>query len=265
MLPCPSTRRLTDDDVTDLILTTADGIELAAEVWRAAEPAGTAVVLVHGFASSLKDPAFRVFGAALAAVGHHVVAYDGRGHGRSTGTCTLGDLEQHDVDAAVKLARTVADRVVLVGASMGAIAVLRYAAEHDDRGLAGVVTISGPSAWRVPSNPRTMLAAMLTQARVGRWAAQRFLDVRIDASWSDATPPNELAPAVRAPLAVVHGRRDRFIPLSNSHELYLAAREPVRLFVADGMSHGFDPAGLDVVIDAVGWALRRSRSVVAVG
>ena len=77
--------------------------------------------------------------------GFDVVSYDARGHGRSTGESTLGDLEQHDVAAAVALARTRSSDVVLVGASMGAIAALRYAATDPE--LRGVVAVSCPARW----------------------------------------------------------------------------------------------------------------------
>ena len=73
---------------------------------------------------------------ALRGRGHMpCITYDGRGQGDSGGLCTLGDAERHDVAAAVAFAREHADRVVVVGASMGAIAVLRHAAGDAD--LAG--------------------------------------------------------------------------------------------------------------------------------
>src|SRR5690606_6135123 len=83
------------------------------------------------------------------------------------GLCTLGDAERHDVAAAAAAARTLAPQVVVVGASLGAIAALRHAV--DDAGLAGVVTVSAPARWRLRT-PRAALAALLTRTGAGRRA-----------------------------------------------------------------------------------------------
>src|SRR5204863_297146 len=80
---------------------TVDGLALAGRTWLVDGRPRAAVVLAHGFSAS-KDEAdvVRVAGA-LQAAGFDVVSYDARGHGASEGECTLGDLERHDVAAAV--------------------------------------------------------------------------------------------------------------------------------------------------------------------
>ena len=118
-----------------LTLHTDDGVTLAAR-WHPAgdegsapRPAGApAVVVVHGFAGSKEQPAVVAMASALAAGGHRVLVYDSRGHGGSGGACTLGAGERLDVDAAVRRALDGAERVVVVGASMGGIAVLNHLA-----------------------------------------------------------------------------------------------------------------------------------------
>src|SRR3989442_15902679 len=123
-----------------MVLTTTDGVDLAARVWSGnGEPRAT-VVLVHGLAATKDNGEVVAVATALSEAGFDVVAYDARGHGRSGGICTLGDLERHDVAAATEYARLRGRPVVLVGASMGAVAVLRHAAT--DPALAGVVTVS---------------------------------------------------------------------------------------------------------------------------
>src|SRR5438093_2372828 len=105
-------------------LTTVDGVRLAAHLHHVARPRGT-VVLAHGFTASATHDDVEALARALVQAGYDVVTYDARGHGASTGWCTLGDLERHDVAAAARAARPESGRVVLVGLSMGAIAVLR--------------------------------------------------------------------------------------------------------------------------------------------
>jgi len=220
-------------------LTTEDGIRLAARWWDAERPSGAVVVLVPGFTGSKDDPKTRAVARALLARGHHVLAYDARGHHGSDGLCTLGDLE----------------RLVTVGASMGAIAVLRYAAASPD--LAGVVSVSSPALWRFPRNVRTVLAVLLTRTELGRRIAARRMHVRVSPRWRDPAPPRALAAMIRAPLAVVHGREDRFVPPSEAVLLATAAPNG-RLFLVPGMGHAFDPAAIPAIAEAVDWALSAS-------
>lgn len=235
-------------------LRTSDGVPLLARLWPATTvPVRGAVVLVHGFSSGKDEPSVVAVADRLAALGFDVIGYDGRGHGGSGGRCTLGDRERHDVAAAVEAARARSSRVVLVGASMGAIAVLRHAAA--DPAVSGVVTVSSPAQWRLPRTARSLLAAGLTQTRVGRWLAVRHLDVRLAKGWSRPEPPVALAARVSVPLAVVHGAQDRFIPLAEGRVLAGAAGGPCRLVVVPGMGHAFEPLALDAIADALEWVM----------
>src|SRR4051794_24564826 len=101
-------------------LGTCDGIELAVRTWAGAGQPRATVVLVHGLAATKDNPELIAVAAAMQARGFDVLAYDARGHGSSGGICTLGDLERHDVAAAVTRARESGLPVVVVGASMGA-------------------------------------------------------------------------------------------------------------------------------------------------
>jgi alpha-beta hydrolase superfamily lysophospholipase len=115
--------------------------------------------------------------------------------------------------------------VVVLGASMGAIAALRFAATTKEP-LAGVVCISSPSAWRPPRTARGVPAAALTRTGLGRALAARYLRVRIHARWANPEPPQSLISRIAAPMAIIHGERDRFIPSSEAVELYEACRAP---------------------------------------
>lgn len=239
-------------------LRTTDDVTLLARHWPAAADVRAAAVLVHGFSASKDDPAVVAVAEGLAAMGLDVVGYDARGHGGSGGLCTLGDDERHDVAAAVAAARQRSPHVVLVGASMGAIAVLRHAAHDPD--VAGVVTVSSPARWRLPRTPGTILAAAMTQTRPGRWLAARHLNVRLARRWSRPEPPVALARRLTVPLAIVHGRADRFIPPTEGQVLAKAAGGPRRLTLVSGMGHAYDPAGLPAIVAAVDWILSPSSS-----
>ncbi len=235
------------------LFTTTDDVILSGRRWLRGDAPGAAVVLVHGFSASADDPDVSDLAEVLHADGVDVVCYDARGHGTSEGHSTLGDLERHDVAAAVEAARERSDRVVLVGASMGAIAALRYASTADD--LDGVVSVSCPARWRLPRNVTGVLAAGLTRTRVGRAVASRWMGVQVAPRWTNPEPPIELVPKLRAPVAFLHGAADRFVPAADATDLYEAAAEPRRLRIVPGMAHAFVPESVPAIRDAVDWAL----------
>jgi uncharacterized protein len=235
---------------------TRDDVRIAVRRWRPESDRGSAVVVVHGFAASKDARSVGGVSTALQAQGHLVVSYTARGHGESEGQCTLGDDERHDVAAAVALARRESDRVVVVGASMGAIAVLRHAAEVAPD---GVVTVSSPAEWNLPRTVQSAGAAMLTQTPPGRWLARRALGVRLADEWTAATPPIELVRTIDAPLAVVHGRKDRFIKPAEAMKLHGAAVGPRRLELVAGMGHAYVSASIPAIGQAVDWTLSARR------
>jgi uncharacterized protein len=236
-------------------LTTLDGLVLAGHR-RLSESARAAVVLVHGFSASASCPHVVEMAEAIFDDGLDVVTYDARGHGGSPGESTLGDREEHDVSAAVATARERTPAVVVVGASMGAIAALRYAATDPE--LAGVVALSCPAAWRLPRSARGGLAALMTRTPPGRSLTRRLTGVRVAAKWMNPAPPIELVREVRSPVAFVHGGADKFIAPSDAHALYDAANTPRRLEIVPEMGHAFGPASVRPVLAALHWTLEQS-------
>jgi pimeloyl-ACP methyl ester carboxylesterase len=238
---------------------TADGVALAVRWWVPPEPNGTGVVVVHGFTGSKDDDAVAAVAERLVADGRTVVSYDSRGHGASEGHCTLGNDEHHDVAAVVAILREQVPDIVVVGASMGAIGAVRFAATaraDESAGIKGVVTVSGPGRWRVPRTLRSGLAALITQTSLGRRMAAGRLGVRITERWRREPPPVDIVGRLRVPLAVVHGRRDRFLLPAEAHALHDAAPEPKRLYLVQGMGHGYEDHAVPVIADAVTWALQ---------
>jgi pimeloyl-ACP methyl ester carboxylesterase len=236
-------------------LTTTDDVCLAGCHLLTVDAPRAAVVIVHGFTGSSEHPDVVAVADALHDRALDVVWYDARGHGRSGGLSTLGDLEAHDVAAAVELAAQRSDRVVLVGASMGAIAALRFAATVPD--LAGVVLVSCPAAWRLPRNAHGVMATMLTRTRLGRALAARYLKVRVASRWTNPAPPVALVPQVAAPLALVHGEADPFIACRDARELEALAEGPCRVDLVPEMGHAFEPLAGPAIVDAVEWTLTR--------
>jgi pimeloyl-ACP methyl ester carboxylesterase len=115
----------------------ADGVTLAGDDVGD----GTPVVLLHGLTATRR---YVVMGSrALERDGHRVIAYDARGHGRSS-PAPDPDAYAYDrlaADLGAVLDDRGLDRAVLAGASMGAHTLLAYALAHPER-VAGLVVLT---------------------------------------------------------------------------------------------------------------------------
>ncbi len=239
-------------------LVTTDGIALAALRWPPSRtPPVAVVVLVHGLAARKDHPHIEALAGRLQENSFEVLSYDARGHGASVGTYTLGHLEHLDVESATAWARERGLPTILVGASLGGVAVLRYASEHPE--LTGVVIVSSPAGWRIPFRLRALLTVGLVRTRPGRWIARRRMGVRIRSGWTASDPPQALTDLIASPLAVVHGRRDALIPVRWGLELQLRADTRRYVVLAHDMGHAFDPKGHDAICAAVDWTLAQPR------
>jgi alpha-beta hydrolase superfamily lysophospholipase len=216
-------------------LVTSDGVQLSTLMYGPAD-AEVAVVFGHGFTGSQHNRKVVEFATDLASAGLAVYTADFRGHGESGGLSTLGDREVNDLDALVTVARGPHRKIVSVGASMGAFVALRHA------GLGGavdaVVAISSPADGREPLLRRARLLQMFVRSERGRRLLVHY-GTRVDpAPVPVAAAPLDLAGAI-APVhvAIVHGGRDRYVPVSDAHALYDRLGEPRYLVVLPDFGH----------------------------
>jgi pimeloyl-ACP methyl ester carboxylesterase len=220
-------------------LLTADGIALSAVHRPPVHDDGPSVayVLAHGFTGTWRSAGLTRVAGVLARSGG-VLAFDFRGHGRSSGRTTVGDQEVLDVDAAVAWARVLGyDAVATVGFSMGASIVVRHAALL--RGVDAVVAVSGPARWYYKGTPAMRRLHLVVERRAGRVFARYALGTRIAFGW-DPVPeePRAVAGAIApTPLLVVHGDRDEFFPVDHAVELADAGGPTAELWVEPGFGH----------------------------
>ena len=134
----------------------SNGVELAANDVGEGGP----VVLLHGLTATRR---YVVMGSrALERSGHRVIAYDARGHGRSSPAQSPDAYTYPDLgaDLVAVIDHHGIDRAVLAGASMGAHTLLWLALHAPDR-VAGLVVI--PPAYDPAINE--------DEARLARWDA----------------------------------------------------------------------------------------------
>ena len=119
-----------------------DGSEIAWTEFGSGHP----ILLIHGFASTWRRNWQETgWTNALARAGHHVIAYDQRGHGESEKRYEPEDYSPRRLveDAIAVLDAAAVRRAVLMGYSMGARVALEVALRHATRSRALVLAGMG--------------------------------------------------------------------------------------------------------------------------
>ncbi len=246
-----------------LTLVTDDGVPVDAA--HLPGDRDLAFVVAHGFTLSWQRPAVWKVASGLRRAGG-VVLFDFRGHGRSGGLSTMGDLEIKDLDVAVAYARELGyQRIATVGFSMGASVVLRYAGLVG--GVDAAVSVSGPGHWYYRGTVPMRRVHWAVERRLGRALTRTWLKTRISpAGWDPVpVPPDEAAALISPiPLLIVHGDQDPYFPVAHAQRLYDAAREPRELWVVPGFGHAESGAS-GALIDRIGhWVAEHALAPEAV-
>lgn len=217
-------------------LTASDGVVIVGDHWPG--DSALAYVVAHGFTGSSRAPQVRRIAAQLAGTGAAVLALDFRGHGRSGGHSTLGDFEVRDITAAVAFLRAAGHaRIALVGWSMGASVVLRYAGLGGDADA--VVSISSPGHWWERGTVPMRLVHWAAETRTGRLATRLLARTRLgNGGWPQLpeSPVEVVAGIAPRPLLIIHGDADRYFPLRHAQALAAAAADAV-FWTEAGMGH----------------------------
>jgi pimeloyl-ACP methyl ester carboxylesterase len=115
----------------------SDGVRLHVREWTGG---GGGVLLLHGLASS--SHIWDLVAPRLVRLGHHPVAYDQRGHGRSSKPSSGYGFERTTADAAAVIRATRLRRPFVVGHSWGANVALELAVRHP-RLVSGAILLDG--------------------------------------------------------------------------------------------------------------------------
>ena len=179
------------------------------------------IVICHG-AGSAKESHFD-FARAARGAGMAAVAFDARGHGRSSGE--FGPSAFADVIEMVDLMREHTPRVALRGSSMGGFQAL-HAAAIADPPVAAVVAICPATEEMLLRGVRAgTFEFRMDPASVEPWLAT--LDTRRAVA----------SLAGKTALLFMHARGDEQVPYTISEELFLVAGEPKRLLIVPGGHH----------------------------
>lgn len=199
----PSLGALTERGVRDVTLTTADGLSLLS--WYRPPPDGAPVlVYFHGNGGHLAYRSNRMERFSQAGLGVLMPEY--RGYGGNPGTPTETGLYA-DAAAALEFlfAQGIsANRLVIYGESLGSAVAVHAAATHK-------------------------VAALILEAPFTRLADAAFYHypfVPVSLLLLDRFDSLSAIPAVKAPILILHGERDRVVPVRFGRALLAAAHEP---------------------------------------
>lgn len=156
-----------------------DGITLGGTLYGSGR---VGVVLSHMFPTD--QTSWAGLAQKIAALGYLVLTYDFRGYGQSGAQVQVDQIDK-DLRAAVAFIREGgAEKIVLVGASMGGTATVKVAAE--DSGIAAVVVWSSPLAFRGLTTELSEVATLTIPAL--------FLGAEADPATADTARMSEAAP-----------------------------------------------------------------------
>ena len=213
----------------------SEGLRLRTWTRRGSD-ARPAVVIVHGLGDTLESYVDRADG--LSRRGHTVLLVDLRAHGASEGRyTTLGGREREDVRAAMDALRKAGRApagLILMGHSMGAVAVLRAAVGQPD---VRAVIVEAPydnyranvahHAWLLYRLPGSLPIIPITIA-IAEWRAG-FRAEDVDAVKASA--------AFGAPLLAIADGADLRMPEAVVRRVADAHAGPHQVWVAPGAEH----------------------------
>ena len=198
---------------------------------QTAQRPAPAVLVMHGWGANASMMGSVV--PPLHAAGFAVLLLDARCHGRSDDEAfTSMPRFAEDIAAGLAWLRTQADidadRLALLGHSVGAAAALLHASRHDD--VRAVISLSAFA------HPREVMRRFMAEKRVPYpvlgWYVLRHVQQVIGASFDDIAPLTTLA-HVCCPTLLVHGRDDATVPAGDAKRL-LAVSVHARLLLVDG-------------------------------
>lgn len=194
-------------DMREVHVETADGLRLLAWHRPPVVAEGVTVLYLHGNAGSLAARAFKV--RPLLEAGHGVLLLSWRGYGDNPGTPTEAGLYSDARAAIDHLAAEGVEpaRLALFGESLGSGIAVQMAGERRFAGL-------------ILEAPFSSLADV---------AATHYPFVPVRALLKDRYDSASKIASVGAPVLILHGQRDRVVPLRFGEKLYAAAAEPKRL------------------------------------
>lgn len=193
------------------------------------KPAKGTILHFHGNSANMTNYLYYV--AFLVKEGYHLMMFDYRGFGKSTGEPTPEGLLQ-DSRAALDYLRTREEveenRIIIYGQSLGGVLAISLVGSEKDSGIMAVIAEAPFSSYQEVAREKMEKIVFL------KWFSGITADISID----DRTAPilfvGQISPI---PLLIVHGTDDRVVPFHHGKKLFEQAAEPKSFWVIDEGRH----------------------------
>ncbi len=199
-----------------------DGLTLRGW-WFEASSRRPVIILLHGIQANRAEPPQRVFGIAkeLIKSGYNILAFDFRAHGESEGKyISAGYREKNDLLGAIDYLRRIGvnGKIGVLGFSMGAAISLMTAAECKEIGAvvadSSFTDIISLIKGRLPNK---YFRGFIIPAFISAIKVLYNIDfTRIR--------PVEAARLISVPVFIIHGGRDKIIPVEHAYRLTKACQ-----------------------------------------
>jgi pimeloyl-ACP methyl ester carboxylesterase len=213
------------------------------------QPRGT-IIILQGYDGHVRRYHYLwPIAAVLADAGYRVILPDLRGQGDSTGNVLgYGVFESRDISQLIDDLQTknlLAGKVGIFGHSYGAAVAIGAAAV--DHRIAAVISAAPPQSMRdcLPYSVRTAAQRdhALLNFFIGWILTDDFLQKAINRAGEIAGfDPDQASPLLAinhttTPILLMHGDRDKNVPLSHSQTLYQARPDHTELVIYEGEDH----------------------------
>jgi pimeloyl-ACP methyl ester carboxylesterase len=223
---------------------------LSVEVGNPKLPPRATIFLLHGILDRKEH--VRHWAERFNEAGYRTVLVDSRGHGRSTGDfLTYGVVEARDLSQLLD-ALQLDGPIGVMGISYGGATAVEWAGR--DPRVKSAVALAPFSSVReiVPLYVPKMVP--LIGWLIPQWTVRRTVDYagRVAGFDPDEASPKRAAQATKAPIMLIHGRRDITVPYQHSEMIRDGARDHVTLVPFDGQDHDHiagDPRLWPLVLD----------------
>ena len=244
-----------------------DGVKLAYTDWGSGKP----VVFIHAWA--LPSPMWDYQIGALSQAGLRCIAYDRRGHGRSSKPNSGYDCDTLADDLSALLTQLDLDGVTLVSHSFGCGEVVRYLTRHGAGRIEKIVLIAPaalPFVTRTADNPAGIPAEQLeffrthvlqsdfpkwledgkqaffvadTSPSLQEWVKQLMLTTPLPVAIETnrritSTDFRKELPGITVPTLIIHGDKDVSAPIDLTGRPTAALIPKARFSVYEGAPHG---------------------------
>jgi dipeptidyl aminopeptidase/acylaminoacyl peptidase len=167
--------------------------------------------------------------------GYHVLLYDARACGESSGDCvTFGYFERHDLTAAVKYLRNRGCKdISCLGVSLGGATILFAATDLPD-----VTCVICESVYDELTHAvdRRMRRYTRLPGKVGACLLVPFAEHNLGLAIEDVRPVDHVG-SLKCPILIVSGEKDDRTWPEDTRRLYDAASEPKQLWMIPDAGH----------------------------